>query len=169
MKTSASHLWLFLGLSLGLLATPGMAATRVAPEPTVKVQVNVPPTWQQLPNDHFPEWFAASLGNALSRDGFRVPLTQLRSMEDPKQAPYLLKIDVRDWHVTPEGDMSCTFVATLRTPDGEQRLGEYSDTRWIPGVIYGSSPHAYYPKSDAPITLLSRDLLKSGLFSSPTA
>jgi hypothetical protein len=80
-----------------------------------------------------------------------------------RKSPIFLKIDVTDCRRTIDGDLACTLNATLRTPQGERRLGVYSDTVWAPGVIYAHSKSAYYPMRLEPIRALVRDLENSEL------
>jgi hypothetical protein len=131
------------------------------------VEVKVPTSWNLLPSDRFPELFAASLGDALSREGLTVPITALRSVEDPTKATYVLKVEITDWKMANAGDIACTFTASLKTPVDERRLGEYSRMRWAPGVIYSNSNHAYYPTQLDGLRALARDLDRSELLHEP--
>lgn len=155
---------------LGLLLAPASAASASSEaRPTLKVQVNIPPSWNLVPGEPLPAFIAASLSDALARQGLSLPVAELRSAEDAAKVPYLLKVDVTDWRRTLDGDLMCTLNATLRTPQGERQIGVYSDTCWAPGVIYAHSKSAYYPTRLEPIRALVRDLENSELLSSPAA
>ena len=152
--------------SLGLFIAPSIAASANPDAPvTLKVQVNMPPSWNLIPGEPLPNFIAASISDALARQGFSLPVAELRSVEDAKKVPYLLKIDVADWGRAIDGDLTCTLDATLRTPQGERWIGAYPDTCWAPGVIYAHSKSAYYPTRLEPIRALVRDLENSDLLS----
>lgn len=159
-----------LACGLGLFAAPGFAASVSTEEPTtLKVQVNMPASWNLVPGEPLPDFIAASLSDAIVRQGLAMPVAALRSVEDPKKVRYLLTIDVTDWRRTIDGDFACSMVATLRTPQGERRIGTYSDTKWAPGVLYSHSKSAYFPTQLEPIRALCRDLENSELLSNPPA
>jgi hypothetical protein len=166
MKTAALRkacVWLRM---LSFLAGPLASAENPTTPPAVKIEVTVPASWKLLRSDQFPELFAASLSDALSRQGLSVPAAALRSVEEPTKVPYLLKIAVTEWRMAEAGDIACTFTASLQTPDGERRLGEYAGTRWAPGVLYSNSTsRAYYPTQLDGVRTLARDLERSELLS----
>lgn len=163
MKTAAFRkacVWLRI---LTLLAGPLSSAETNTTPPVLKVEVKAPVSWNLLPTDRFPECFAASLSDALTRQGLSLPVTELRSIENPAKVPYLLRVEITEWRIADAGDIACTFSARLKTPAGERRLGEYSATRWAPGVLSASSKRAYYPRELDGLQTLTRDLEKSGL------
>lgn len=166
MKTTAARTIRCFFLGILLVAAPALSAESAAN--TLKVQVRTPPSWN-LPGERFPEFFAASLSDVLNRQGLSLPVAELRSVEDPQKAPLLLKIEVTEWRMTDAGDISCTFTASLKTPQGERRLGQYADTRWVPGVLLGNSSRAYYPMQLEGVQALCRDLAKAELFSPSAA
>lgn len=156
--------------SLGLCLGPAFAAPEKSGAPvTLKVQVNMPSSLNLLPGEPLPNFVAASISDALARQGLSLPVTELRSVEDLAKVPYLLKIDITDWQRTLDGDFTCTLNATLRTPQGERRIGVYSDTCWAPGVIYAHSKSAYFPTRLDPIRALVRDLENSELLANTAA
>jgi hypothetical protein len=162
MKRSVLRkLWAFVCV-LGLVAFPSFAFGEAKPT-TLKVQVNTPPSWAASADGRFAELFAASLREALTLQGLRWPVADLRAVEDPAKVPYLLKVDVTDWRMTESGDFSCTFAATLKTPEGERRIGVYSNTLWAPGVIYANGGHPFYALSAETIRTLCSDLAKCDL------
>jgi hypothetical protein len=114
-----------------------------------------------MSGDRFPEFFAASLSDAVNRQGLSFSLSELRSVEDPEKVPYLLKVTVTDWKATEGGDIACAFSATLKTPEGEKELGHYADTRWMPGVLIGNSNRAYYSMQSKGVKALARELAKA--------
>lgn len=148
---------------LWLFAASISSASIDADEPVLKVQVNLPASWNPAPGDPLPDFIAGSISDAIMRQIFTWPVAAVRSSEDVQRAAYLLKIDVTEWRRTSDGDFSCTFAATLRTPHEERRIGIYSNTTWAPGVLYADSTSAYYPTPLDPIHALVRDLENSGL------
>jgi hypothetical protein len=168
-RTAFSKICLLV-CGLGLLLAPNLAASVNSAAPvTLKVQVHMPPSWNLLPGEPLPDFLAASLSDALTRHGLSWPVTALRSVEDSTKVAYLLKIDVTDWGRNGDGDLTCTLTATLRTPQGERRIGVYRETAWAPGVIYAHAKTAYFPTRQEPIRALVRDLEKSDLLSNPPA
>jgi hypothetical protein len=162
MNTSSfckvSFLWCAAAL-LALRAFAGELSDNT--RPALKVQVNIPP--HILAHERLPEYLAASISDALVQQGFVLPVVPLRTVEDAGKAPILLTIDVADWRMTKEGDVACSFAARIRTPNGERELGVFSDTRWVPGVIYPNSSRAYFPARADAIRALGRELENSGL------
>jgi hypothetical protein len=169
MNTSLFKLCLFL-CGLGVITAPAAPAAGKPDEPiTIKLQVNMPQTWNLAPGEPLPDFIAGSISEALRRAGFTLPVEALRSAEDATKVPYLLKVEVTEWGRTIDGDFNCTFAATLRTPAGERRIGVYSNTTWAPGVIYAHSKSAYFPTRTEPIRALARDLESSELLSGSAA
>ncbi len=164
MNTPAFSKVCLLVCGLGLYFAPASAASgNPGARATLKVQVNMPPALNLLPGEPLSNFIAASISDALARQGLSFPVAELRSVEAATKVPYLLKIEVTDWRTTIGGDFMCTLNATLRTPQGERPIGVYSDTCWAPGVIYAHSKSAYFPTRLEPIRALVRDLENSEL------
>lgn len=164
MKTAILFRTLGLIFSFGLLGSPGLSLES-NPPPVLKLHVHTPYNWKSSYDHRFPDLFATSLRSALSAHGVSLPMEELRPMEDPAKLPHLLRVDVTDWRITSDGDLSCTFTATLRTPQGERQIGVYKDTLWQPGVIYSASNRPYYPINLDAVQALGRDLARSELLS----
>jgi hypothetical protein len=130
---------------------------------SLRLQVVTPPAWRVLPEQRFTDLFGGSLRQALSDQGYHLPVAELGSMENAANVPYLLKVTVTDWRVTDFGNITCSFSASLKTPTGERPLGDYANTVWSPGVIYPNGGHAYYPLSGTAIRDLGSKLAASGL------
>lgn len=168
MKTNFLIRFLTLIFGFGLLAAPTYALA--GPEqPVLKLQVRSANRAIPSYDPHFPELLATSLQLVLSTQGLPLPVQELRPLEDPAKFPHVLRIDIADWRITSAGDLSCTLTATLKTPEGERRIGVYKDTLWQPGVIYSTLSRPYYPKTLDAVQALGRDLARSDLLSSSLA
>lgn len=127
--------WILL---CGALLSLSACATTQKPEVpgTLKVTVNVPPTWNVLLDDRVSEAFADRVRDVFYRAGFDRPVEELRYVEDPAKVPYLLTINLLDWRINRIGNIDCTFAATLKSPRGTRELGMYTNTsmRWFGGI-----------------------------------
>lgn len=168
MKTAILLRACALIFAFGLFAAPGFAVEAGQPS-VLKIYVHTPLGWKSSYDHRFPELFASSLRSALSTHGVSLPMAELLPMEDPAKLPLLLKVDITDWRITSDGDLSCTFTATLQTPQGERQIGVYKDTLWQPGAISTPLNRPYYPINLTPIQTLGRDLVRSGLLTAPGA
>jgi hypothetical protein len=118
-----------LALGAALLAFAGCATTRQPTSPdTVSVLVNLPPTASLIYSDWIADAFTDSVRSVFRQAGFQRPIENIRYVDDPDNAPYLLTINLMDWRFTPLGDIDCTFTAQLGTPRGTRNLGVYSGT-----------------------------------------
>jgi hypothetical protein len=128
----------FMILLCGALLSLSACATTPKPEVpgTLKVTVNVPPTWNLLLDDRVSAAFTDRVRDVFYRAGFDRPVEELRFVEDPAKAPYLLTINLLDWRINHVGSIDCTFSATLQTPRGTRELGLYHNTamRWFGGI-----------------------------------
>jgi hypothetical protein len=128
------RVWL-IGL---MLLLPACATTDRSAEVagTLKVHVNVPPSWNLLLDDRISEAFVDRVRDVFYRSGFDRPVEQVRSVEDPGKQPYLLTINLAEWRINRVGNIDCTFTAELKTPRGTKNLGVYTNTsmRWLEGV-----------------------------------
>jgi hypothetical protein len=135
MNTLLRHPWIWLcGALLGLSAC---ATTQPAEVPgTLKVTVNVPPSWNLLIDDRIAESFTDRVREVFDRAGFDRPIEELRYVEDPAKVPYLLTINLVEWRINRIGSIDCTFSATLQTPRGARDLGLYHNDamRWFGGI-----------------------------------
>ena len=114
---------------LAALATVALGATEAAKNPlTLKVQVNVPPTWSIFADDRISEMFVDGIRELLVRRGFAEPVDEVRFVEDPAKTPYLLTINLMEWRMQRTGAIDCTLTASLQTPRGVKHLGVYSHT-----------------------------------------
>lgn len=165
MKTHipARHSWIWLS-SLLLLAS-GCATTRVEVPGTMKVQVNVPPSWGLLIDDHVADAFVDRMREVFHHEGFRRPIESVRYVEDPARVPYLVTINLTDWRITRTGNVDCTFTATLRTPTTERRLGVYTNTtmRWLSGPGRFGLAQAFEDAAEGAIRDLCRDIAATEL------
>lgn len=135
MNTIRRLPWILL---CGALLSLSACATTHQPEVpgTLKVTVNVPPTWNMLIDDRVSEAFTDRVRDVFYRAGFDRPVEELRYVEDPSKVPYLLTINLLDWRINRIGNIDCTFGATLQTPRGTRDLGLYTNTtmRWFGGI-----------------------------------
>ncbi len=168
MKTAILLRACALLFAFGLFAAPGFSADAGQP-PVLKLYVHTPYNWKSSYDHRFPELFASSLRSALASRGVSLPMAELLPMEDPAKLPHLLRVDVTDWRITSDGELSCTFAATLKTPQGERQIGVYKDTLWQPGVISSTINRPYYPINLDAVQTLSWDLVQSGLLSADGA
>jgi hypothetical protein len=107
-----------------------------APAPVpLKVLVNVPPSWDLFLDDRIGEAFAEQMRAIFEQEGFRGPVEAMRFVEEPARVPYLLTVNLHEWRIHHAGRITCTFGATLQTPQGTQDLGLYTNTtmRWLNG------------------------------------
>lgn len=116
-------------LSSLLLVLPACATTQKSPVPgTLKVQVNIPATWNSLVEDRISEGLVDRVRDVFYRAGFDRPVEEVRYVEEPGKEPYLLTINLIDWRMNRLGNVDCTFSASLRTPRGTRELGLYTNT-----------------------------------------
>lgn len=144
MTSTAFHRIGLVALLFTLLALDGAASVPGHPS-GIKVQVVASPTAKHAVDGRLSALFATSVCDILVRQGLAVE--ELRSDDEPAREPVLLRVELTEWRVTKEGDFSCTFDAVLRTPQGEQRIGTFADTRWWPGVISPVANHPFLPAS----------------------
>lgn len=142
MTSTAFHRIGLIAFLFTLLALDTPASVPSHP-PRIKVQVVASPTAKHAVDGRLSALFATSVCDVLVRQGLAVE--ELRSDDDPAREPVLLRVELTEWGVTKEGDFSCTFDAVLRTPQGEQRIGTFADTRWWPGVISPVANHPFVP------------------------
>jgi hypothetical protein len=119
----------FTVLSAALLAVAGCATTRQPMSPdTVSVLVNLPPSASLVYSDWITDAFTDSVRSVFHQAGFQRPIENIRYVDQPDEAPYLLTINLMEWRFTRLGDIDCTFTAQLSTPRGTRDLGVYSGT-----------------------------------------
>lgn len=135
MKTFVRHPWIWL---CGVLLAFPACATLPQPEVpgTLKVTVNVPPSWNLLVDDRVAEAFTDRVREVFHRAGFDRPVEEVRYVEDPAKVPLLLTINLHTWRINRLGNIDCTFSASLKTPRGTRDLGLYANTttRWFGGI-----------------------------------
>jgi hypothetical protein len=120
-------------LVLGALLLAGCTtATRPEVPGTLKVLVNLPPTWGVFLEDDVSEAFVSHIRDVFQRSGFDRPVEEVRLIEDPSRHPYLLTINLTEWRISRIGNIECTFSADLKTPRGTKNFGLYTNTemRW---------------------------------------
>jgi len=135
MNTILRRPWILL--CGALLALSGCATTQQPEVPgTLKVAVNVPPTWNILLDDRISEAFTDRVRDVFHNAGFDRPVEEVRYPEDSEKLPYLLTINLVEWRINRIGNIDCTFSASLRTPQGTRDLGLYTNTtmRWFGGI-----------------------------------
>lgn len=121
------------GILFVLAAATGFAAERAKDPLTLKVYVNVPPTWSLLVDDRISEMFVDAVRELLVRRGFEHRVDEVRFVDDPAKTPYLLTINLMEWRMQRTGVINCTLTASLQTPRGLKHLGVYHDTafHWL--------------------------------------
>lgn len=122
MKTSTLFRcgWLLLGVLA--LAVSARAKEPAEVPGTLKVQVNVPPSWNLLLDDRVSEAFVDRVREVFSRRGFDQPVEELRYVEAPEKVPYLLTINLTDWRIT---GFAC----------GELTTGRWITAQWCRSAI----------------------------------
>jgi hypothetical protein len=120
-----------LAAGLVTLALAGCVSPRADVPGTLHVHVNVPPTVDVWHEDRVKLAFTDVTREVLHRRGFDRPVAEARfaSIEELKDMPYLLTIDLHQWRINHIGNIECTFTARLQTPAGTRGLGVYSDTQ----------------------------------------
>jgi hypothetical protein len=116
-------------LCAALAAFAGCATTQHPQTPdTVNVQVNMPPTTSLIYADRIADAFVDEVYHVFTQAGFQRPIENMRYVDNPDQAAYVLTINLMDWRFDRIGNIECTFTAQLQTPLGTKNLGVYSDT-----------------------------------------
>lgn len=155
--------------SCGLLLLLSACTTIEQPEVpgTLKVQVNVPPSWNVLLDDRVSEAFVDRVRDVFARDGFDRPVTEVRYVEDPAKLPYLLTINLTEWRINRLGMIDCTFTASLQTPNGTRQLGVYTNTtmRWFGGPGRWGLSRTFDEAAEGAIHDLCRDIAKTEMLS----
>lgn len=163
-ETSLRLRWLWL---CGALVTLSACATTQQPEVpgTLKVTVNVPPSWNLLLDERISEAFTDQVRDAFYRAGFDRPVQEVRSVEDPAKAPYLLTVNLVEWRINRIGNIDCTFSATLKTPRGTRDLGLYTNTtmRWFGGIGRWGLARSFEDAAEGAIRDLCAAVAKSEL------
>ncbi len=158
------YAWVWLS---GLLLLVPACATAPRPEVpgTLKVQVNVPPTWNVLLDDRVAETFVDQVRDTFYRAGFDRPIESLSYVEDPAKVPYLLTVNLIDWRINRIGNIDCTFSASLQTPRGTRDLGLYNSTamRWLGGLGRFGLSRAFVDAADGALHDLCDAVAKSEL------
>lgn len=147
-----------------LAATPTHAETVIKDPLALKVQVNVPPTWNVLVDDRIAEDFVDGVGQILRRRGFTRPVEALSLVEAPGRAPYLLTIDLVEWRINRTGLIDCTLHADLQTPWGTRNLGLYhASSLRLPGGGRWTLARDFDEAASDVLNQLCNDLAKSEL------
>lgn len=149
-----------------LLALSGCATTQPSEVPgTLKVAVNVPPSWNMLLDDRVSEAFTDQVREVFRRAGFDRPVQEVRYPEDPEKLPYLLTINLVDWRINRIGNIDCTFSATLETPRGKHDLGLYTNTTmlWFGGIGRWGLARSFEEAAEGAIHNLCEAVAKSEL------
>jgi hypothetical protein len=162
------HLLSLAGLAglLGVFLTACASPSTAEPPEALKVQVNVPPTWNLLLDDRVAEAFVDRLRDVLYREGADLPVELLRTPGEPAQARYLLTINLTEWRINHAGNIDCTFNASLQSPRGTRALGLYTSTtmRWLAGPGRFGLSRAFDEAAEGALHELARDLAKSELW-----
>jgi len=147
-----------------LAAVTGFAAPAARDTVTLKVHVNVPPTWSLLVDDRISEMFVDAVRELLARRGFTSPVEEVRFVEDPAKTPYLLTINLMEWRMQRTGAIDCTLAASLQTPRGTKQLGVYHHTsfHWLGSGRFGLAREFDEAASGA-LNDLCNDLARSEL------
>jgi len=146
-----------------------LSACATTPRPdvpgTLKVQVNVPPSWNLLLDDRVSEVFVEQVRDTFRQAGFEHPVEEVRYVEDPAKAPYLLMVNLTEWRINHVGNVDCTFSASLQTPRGTRQLGLYTSTipRWFGGPGQFGLSQAFVEAADGAIRNLCDAVAKSEL------
>jgi hypothetical protein len=157
---------LIAGIFAWLLGLAG-CATQPTPEipGTLKVAVNVPPSWSLLLDSRISEAFTDRVREVFHQQGFDRPVEEVTSVEDCSKMPYLLTINLTEWRINHIGNIDCTFSASLRTPQGTRHLGLYTNTtmRWLNGLGRFGLADSFDQAAEGAIQDLWRDVEKSDL------
>lgn len=162
-RISLCHSWIWLCSLFLLLA--GCATSRVEVPGALKVQVNVPPSWNLLLDDRISDAFVDRVRESFQRSGFSRPVEEVRYVEDPAKVPYLLTINLTDWRITRIGNVDCTFTANLKTPEGTRQLGIYTNTtmRWLTGPGRFGLSRSFDEAAEGAIRNLCQDIAATEL------
>jgi hypothetical protein len=128
MKTSSVFTTLRAGVFFLLAATGAFGADVIKDPLALKVQVNIPPTWNPLVTDRLADDVVDGVRQILTHRGYPRTVESMDFVEKPGQAPYLLTINLLEWRMKRTGHIDCTLTATLQTPRGTRELGLYNYT-----------------------------------------
>jgi hypothetical protein len=166
MKRSILFRYAWVWVSGLLLFLPACATTERPEVPgTLKVQVNVPPSWSILLDDRVSEVFVDYVREAFYRAGFDRPVEEVRYVEDSAKVPYLLTLNLNEWRINRVGNIDCTFSASLQTPRGTRDLGLFTNTtmRWFGGPGRFGLSRSFAEAADGAIGDLCDKIAKSEL------
>jgi hypothetical protein len=161
VSTLLFNRWLWLAMSV--FAFPALAKEPTETPGTLRVQVNVPPSWNLLLDDRITEAFVDRIRDVFHRNGFEKPVEEVRYVEDPAKLPFLLTVNLTEWRINRIGDIECTFTANLQTPRGTRQLGIYTNTtmRWLTGPGRFGLAQAFEDAAEGAINDLCRDVAKT--------
>jgi hypothetical protein len=164
MKAFFVHLRVRLALLALLAVTPVHAETLIKDPLALKVQVNVPASWNILLDDRIAEDFVDGVGQVLRRRGFSRPVEALSLVEAPEKTPYLLTLNLVEWRMNRTGSIDCTLHAQLQTPRGTRNLGVYHASSFhSPGTGRWSLARDFDEAASEVLNQLGGDIAKSEL------
>jgi len=167
MNSSALRHVFRLGVAVLFGLLPACASASEA-DP-LKVQVNVPPTWNLLIDDQVSEALVDQMRDVFYRAGFARRIDEVRSFEIPSKVPYLLTINLTEWRINRLGNIDCTFTANLKTPRGTRELGVYTNTtmEWLYGRSRFGLGRGFVEAAEGALRDLYTDLAKTELLPAP--
>ena len=134
MKHLLSSLLLGSTLATGAVflsgcTTPETEAARAAirAQPVrLQVVVIVPASMNMIRDDDAAEAFGDTVRSSLHENGFKGRIRLIDDGQNPAAGIPVLEINLTEWRVDPLGNVTCTFGATLRTPQGSKGLGLFT-------------------------------------------
>lgn len=101
------------------------AAIRAQPV-RLQVVVVVPASMNMIRDDDAAEAFGQTVRSSLHENGFKGRVRLIDDGQQPTAGIPVLEINLTEWRVDPLGNVTCTFGATLRTPQGSKGLGLFT-------------------------------------------
>jgi hypothetical protein len=101
------------------------AAIRAQPI-RLQVVVIVPASMNMIRDDDAAEAFGQTVRTSLHENGFKGRIHLIDDGQQPAAGIPVLEVNLTEWRVDPLGNVTCTFGATLRTPQGTKGLGLFT-------------------------------------------
>jgi hypothetical protein len=101
------------------------AAIRAQPV-RLQVVVIVPASMNMIRDDDAAEAFGQTVRTSLHENGFKGRIHLVDDGQQPAADIPVLEINLTEWRVDSLGNVTCTFGATLRTPQGSKGLGLFT-------------------------------------------
>lgn len=101
------------------------AAIRAQPV-RLQIVVIVPASMNMIRDDDAAEAFGQTVRSSLHENGFKGRIRLIDDGQNPVADISVLEVNLTEWRVDPLGNVTCTFGATLRTPQGTKGLGLFT-------------------------------------------